>query len=29
MNADPVPATSTNTDLFVVPIEGGDARRSL
>jgi dipeptidyl aminopeptidase/acylaminoacyl peptidase len=27
MNADPVPATSTNTDLFVVPIEGGDAKK--
>jgi Tol biopolymer transport system component len=25
MNADPVPATSTNSDLFVVPIAGGDA----
>jgi dipeptidyl aminopeptidase/acylaminoacyl peptidase len=27
MNADPVPAISTNADLFVVPIGGGDARR--
>lgn len=27
MNADPVPAISTNTDLFVVPIEGGDAKK--
>ena len=27
MNADPVPATSTNTDLYVVPIAGGDARK--
>ncbi len=25
MNADPVPATSTNADLFVVPITGGDS----
>ncbi len=25
MNADPEPATSTNTDLYVVPIEGGEA----
>jgi hypothetical protein len=28
MNADPVPATSTNSDLFVVPIIGGDPPRS-
>jgi hypothetical protein len=28
MNADPVPATSTNSDLFVVPITGGDSSRS-
>ncbi|HZU24871.1 MAG TPA: S9 family peptidase [Bryobacteraceae bacterium] len=27
MNADPVPAVSTNTDLFVVPITGGAAKR--
>ncbi|HYL39267.1 MAG TPA: S9 family peptidase [Bryobacteraceae bacterium] len=27
MNADPVPATSTNTDLFVVPINGGDSKK--
>src|SRR5581483_9833673 len=27
MNADPVPATSTNTDLFVVPITGGAPKR--
>ncbi|HYW42508.1 MAG TPA: S9 family peptidase [Bryobacteraceae bacterium] len=27
MNADPVPATSTNTDLYVVPIGGGETRR--
>jgi dipeptidyl aminopeptidase/acylaminoacyl peptidase len=26
-NLDPVPANSTNTDLFAVPIAGGDARR--
>jgi dipeptidyl aminopeptidase/acylaminoacyl peptidase len=25
MNSDPVPATSTNSDLFVVPITGGDS----
>ena len=25
MNADPVPATSTNADLFVVPITGGES----
>jgi dipeptidyl aminopeptidase/acylaminoacyl peptidase len=25
MNPDPVPATSTNSDLFVVPITGGDS----
>ncbi len=25
MNADPTPATSTNSDLFVVPIGGGDS----
>ena len=29
MNADPVPATSTNTDLYAVPIAGGDARKRL
>jgi dipeptidyl aminopeptidase/acylaminoacyl peptidase len=27
MNADPVQATSTNTDLFVVPIAGGEAKK--
>ena len=27
MNADPVPATSTNSDLYVVPVAGGDSRR--
>jgi dipeptidyl aminopeptidase/acylaminoacyl peptidase len=27
MNADPIPATSTNTDLFVVPIGGGPAKK--
>lgn len=27
MNADPVEATSTNTDLYVVPIGGGQARK--
>jgi len=27
MNADPVPATSTNTDLFVVPIDGGESKK--
>jgi dipeptidyl aminopeptidase/acylaminoacyl peptidase len=27
MNADPVQATSTNTDLFVVPINGGDPKK--
>jgi dipeptidyl aminopeptidase/acylaminoacyl peptidase len=27
MNADPVPATSTNTDLYAVPIEGGEAHK--
>jgi len=27
MNADPVPATSTNSDLFVVPISGGDSKK--
>ena len=27
MNADPIPATSTNTDLFVVPIEGGESKK--
>ncbi len=27
MNVDPVPATSTNSDLYVVSIEGGDSRR--
>jgi dipeptidyl aminopeptidase/acylaminoacyl peptidase len=27
MNADPVPAISTNADLFVVPIGGGQSRR--
>jgi dipeptidyl aminopeptidase/acylaminoacyl peptidase len=27
MNADPVPATSTNTDLFVAPMGGGAAKR--
>ena len=27
MNADPVPAVSTNADLYVVPIGGGDARK--
>lgn len=27
MNADPEPAISTNSDLFVVPIEGGEARK--
>jgi dipeptidyl aminopeptidase/acylaminoacyl peptidase len=27
MNADPVPAISTNSDLYVIPIAGGDARK--
>ncbi|MBZ5610545.1 MAG: S9 family peptidase [Acidobacteriia bacterium] len=27
MNGDAVPATSTNTDLFVVPINGGDSKK--
>ena len=27
MNADPMPATSTNSDLFVVPIAGGEAQQ--
>jgi len=27
MNADPEPATSTNTDLFVVSIDGGEAKK--
>lgn len=27
MNADPVPAASTNSDLYVVPIDGGEALR--
>jgi dipeptidyl aminopeptidase/acylaminoacyl peptidase len=27
MNADPVPATSTNSDLYVVPIAGGQTRK--
>jgi dipeptidyl aminopeptidase/acylaminoacyl peptidase len=27
MKTDPVAAVSTNTDLFVVPVEGGEARR--
>ena len=27
MNADPVPATSTNSDLYVVSIAGGDSRK--
>ena len=27
MNADPVPATSTNSDLYVVPIAGGEPRK--
>jgi len=27
MNADPEPAVSTNSDLFVVPIAGGEAKR--
>ena len=27
MNADPIPATSTNTDLFVVPIDGGESKK--
>jgi dipeptidyl aminopeptidase/acylaminoacyl peptidase len=27
MNADPVPAVSTNADLFVVPIAGGQSRK--
>src|SRR5580658_10070071 len=27
MNADPAPATSTNSDLFVVPIIGGDSTK--
>ena len=27
MNADAVPATSTNSDLYVVPIQGGPARK--
>ena len=28
MNADPVPATSTNSDLFVVPIDGGESQEN-
>ncbi len=27
MNADPVPATSTNSDLYVVSIAGGESRK--
>jgi len=27
MNADPIQATSTNTDLFVVPIAGGESKK--
>ena len=27
MNADPVPAISTNSDLYVVPINGGEAHK--
>ncbi len=27
MNADPVPAISTNADLFVVPMDGGEAKK--
>ena len=27
MNADPIPAASTNTDLYVVPIGGGQSRK--
>jgi dipeptidyl aminopeptidase/acylaminoacyl peptidase len=27
MNSDPVPATSTNSDLYVVPIAGGEAHK--
>jgi dipeptidyl aminopeptidase/acylaminoacyl peptidase len=27
MNVDPDPATSTNSDIYVVPIEGGDLRK--
>lgn len=27
MNADPVPATSTNSDLFTVPVAGGEAKK--
>jgi dipeptidyl aminopeptidase/acylaminoacyl peptidase len=27
MNVDPVPAASTNTDIYTVPLEGGDARK--
>jgi dipeptidyl aminopeptidase/acylaminoacyl peptidase len=27
MNSDPVPATSTNTDIYVVPIGGGESRK--
>jgi dipeptidyl aminopeptidase/acylaminoacyl peptidase len=27
VNADPVPATSTNTDLFVVSIDGGESKK--
>ncbi len=27
MNTDPVPATSTNTDIFTVPVGGGEAKR--
>ena len=27
MNADPAPATSTNSDLFVVPINGGESKK--
>ena len=27
MNSDPVPATSTNTDIYVVPIAGGESKK--
>ena len=27
MNSDPQPATSTNSDLYVVPLEGGEAKK--
>ena len=27
MNVDPVPAASTNSDIYTVPLEGGDAKR--